>query len=80
NDDAIFILSVPVRYPEQKTGCSDLPKIKKPVDLGFVDFTRIEGRRRACHEECRLNRRLAEPIYIAVVPIVRVGRTCMLNA
>jgi uncharacterized protein len=55
-------------------------KIKKPVDLGFVDFTRIEGRRRACHEECRLNRRLAEPIYIAVVPIVRVGRTCMLNA
>ncbi|WP_143282089.1 alpha-hydroxy acid oxidase, partial [Caballeronia choica] len=25
NDDAIFILSVPVRYPEQKTGCSDLP-------------------------------------------------------
>jgi aminoglycoside phosphotransferase family enzyme/predicted kinase len=54
-------------------------KIKKPVDLGFVDFTRIEGRRRACREEYRLNRRLAKPIYVGVVPIVRVGRTYLLN-
>lgn len=55
-------------------------KIKKPVDLGFVDFTRLEGRRRACQEECQLNQRLVKPIYVGEVPIVRVGRTCVLSA
>jgi aminoglycoside phosphotransferase family enzyme/predicted kinase len=44
-------------------------KVKKPVDLGFVDFTSLELRRRACEEELRLNRRLAAEIYLAVVEI-----------
>jgi aminoglycoside phosphotransferase family enzyme/predicted kinase len=49
-------------------------KIKKPVDLGFVDFSRALARYRACEDECRLNRRLAPQIYLRVVPIVRRGR------
>jgi len=44
-------------------------KIKKPVDLGFVDFTTLALRRRYCEEELRLNRRLAPELYLAVVAI-----------
>ncbi|MGH2570934.1 MAG: AAA family ATPase, partial [bacterium] len=46
-------------------------KVKKPVDLGFLDFTTLELRRRCCEEEVRLNRRLAPEIYLGVVPVVR---------
>jgi hypothetical protein len=42
-------------------------KIKKPVNLGFVDFTSLEKRRFCCHEELRLNRRLAPQLYLDVV-------------
>jgi aminoglycoside phosphotransferase family enzyme/predicted kinase len=44
-------------------------KIKKPVDLGFLDFTTIEKRRHFCDEELRLNRRLAPELYIDVVEL-----------
>ena len=44
-------------------------KLKKPVDLGFVDFTTLERRRFFCDQELRLNRRLAPSLYLAVVPI-----------
>ncbi|MCL4798813.1 MAG: AAA family ATPase [Burkholderiales bacterium] len=44
-------------------------KIKKPVDLGFLDFTTLEARRRFCEEELRLNRRTAPGLYLEVVPI-----------
>lgn len=44
-------------------------KIKKPVDLGFLDFSTLDRRRRCCQEELRLNRRLAPELYLAVVPI-----------
>lgn len=50
------------------TGCYAY-KIKKPVDLGFVDFSTLERRQRFCLEEIRLNRRLAPEIYIEVVSI-----------
>jgi aminoglycoside phosphotransferase family enzyme/predicted kinase len=46
-------------------------KIKKPVDLGFLDFSTLEKRRHFCHEEVRLNRRLAPRVYRGVVPVVR---------
>jgi len=46
-------------------------KIKKPVDLGFLDFTTLERRRIDCEDEVRLNRRLAPSVYLGVVPIVR---------
>lgn len=44
-------------------------KIKKPVDLGFLDFTTLEKRLHFCREELRLNQRLAPDIYLDVVPI-----------
>lgn len=44
-------------------------KIKKPVNLGFLDFSTLEKRRFYCEEELRLNQRLAPEIYLAVVPI-----------
>ena len=44
-------------------------KIKKPVDLGFLDFTTLEKRWFFCQEELRLNLRLAPQLYLDVVPI-----------
>jgi len=44
-------------------------KIKKPVDLGFLDFSSLEKRRHYCQEEVRLNRRLAPEVYLDVVPV-----------
>src|SRR6266436_1727838 len=44
-------------------------KIKKPVALGFLDFSTLEKRRHFCEEEVRLNRRLAPAVYLGVVPI-----------
>ena len=44
-------------------------KIKKPLDLGFLDFSTLDKRLAACREEVRLNRRTAPDIYIGVVPI-----------
>lgn len=44
-------------------------KFKKPVNLGFLDFSTLEKRRFYCHEELRLNRRLAPQLYETVVPI-----------
>lgn len=44
-------------------------KLKKPVDLGFADFTSLDKRREACEAELRLNRRTAPELYEAVVAI-----------
>ena len=44
-------------------------KIKKPVNLGFLDFSTLEKRRFYCEQEWRLNRRLAEALYLGVVAI-----------
>ena len=44
-------------------------KLKKPVDLGFLDFSTLAARRGACEEEVRLNRRTAPQLYLGVVPI-----------
>ena len=44
-------------------------KIKKPVNLGFVDFSTLDLRRRYCEAELRLNRRFAPELYLDVVPI-----------
>lgn len=44
-------------------------KIKKAVDLGFLDFSALEKREYFCREELRLNRRLAPRYYMEVVSI-----------
>jgi len=48
-------------------------KVKKPVNLGFVDFSTPERRRHFCHEELRLNRRGAPEVYVDVVNICQNG-------
>ena len=49
----------------------DVFKVKKPVDLGFLNFGSREQRRAACEEEVRLNGRLAPGVYRGLVPITR---------
>ena len=44
-------------------------KIKKPLNLGFLDFSTLEQRHFYCTEELRLNRRLAPKDYLDVVAI-----------
>ena len=44
-------------------------KIKKPVDLGFLDYSTPEKRRFYCEEELRLNGRLSPDLYLEVVAI-----------
>lgn len=44
-------------------------KIKKPVNFGFLDFSSLSKREKACADELILNRRLAPEIYLNVLPI-----------
>ncbi len=41
-------------------------KLKKPLVLGFLDYGTRARRREMCHEEVRLNRRLADDLYLGV--------------
>ena len=46
-------------------------KLKKPLDFGFLDFRRLEDRRRFCRMEVDLNRRLSRGVYEGVVALHR---------
>ena len=46
-------------------------KVKRPVAYPFLDHRALGARGRSCVEEVRLNRRLTEGVYLAVVPIAR---------
>ncbi|MDR2877451.1 MAG: AAA family ATPase [Chromatiales bacterium] len=79
----IRALHDPARYPHPTRGVELIEthiswvlltgpyayKIKKPVDLGFLDFTTLALRRHYCEEELRLNRRFAAALYLDVVAI-----------
>jgi aminoglycoside phosphotransferase family enzyme len=53
-------------------------KIKKPVNLGYLDYTTLEKRHFFCLRELKLNRRLCPDAYLAVVPVVgEAGRFCI---
>ncbi|MFF9815336.1 AAA family ATPase [Streptomyces sp. NPDC014006] len=41
-------------------------KVKKPVDLGFLDNTTVTARRAACEREVALNRRFAPDVYLGL--------------
>ncbi|WP_171118667.1 MULTISPECIES: bifunctional aminoglycoside phosphotransferase/ATP-binding protein [Streptomyces] len=41
-------------------------KLKKPVDLGFLDYTTVTARRAACEREVALNRRFAPDVYLGL--------------
>jgi aminoglycoside phosphotransferase family enzyme len=46
-------------------------KVKKPVNLGYLDYTTLEKRRFFCQREVELNRRLCPEAYLGVVPVVK---------
>ena len=46
-------------------------KVKKPVNLGFLDFSTLEKRCHFCRRELELNRRLCPDVYLDVIPINR---------
>jgi aminoglycoside phosphotransferase family enzyme/gluconate kinase len=48
-------------------------KLKKPVNLGFLDFSTLEKRKHFTHEELRLNQKGASELYLQVLPITLLG-------
>src|SRR4030095_7828203 len=45
-------------------------KLKKPVDFGFLDYTTLNKRLKACEDEIRLNRRLCAETYIGLGRVI----------
>lgn len=52
-------------------GADEALKLKKPVDLGFLDFTRIEDRARLTQHEYALNAPHAPGLYLGALPVTR---------
>ena len=46
-------------------------KVKKPVNLGYLNYTTLDRRQFYCQKEVELNRRLCPEVYLEVVPITR---------
>lgn len=81
--DLIAALMEPGAYPEPTGAVSLIQthiswvfitdnyayKVKKPLDLGFLNFTTLRRRHYYLHQELLLNRRLCPEIYLAVLPI-----------
>jgi uncharacterized protein len=44
-------------------------KVKKPVNLGFLDFSTLQKRCHFCRREIELNRRLCPDVYLEVLPL-----------
>ena len=84
-NDLLAFLSRPEFFPEKPANVEirqthisivaiaspNVYKIKKPLDLGFLNFSTLEKRRHFCVEEVRLNRRLTQGVYLGIVPIAR---------
>jgi aminoglycoside phosphotransferase family enzyme len=49
-------------------------KLKKPVQFAYLDFSTLGRREAACRAELKLNRRLAEDVYLDVAPLIRTQR------
>ena len=54
-------------------------KVKKTLDLGFLDFSTLQKRHHYCNEELRLNRRLCPELYHSVVPVVRSENSFLMD-
>lgn len=55
-------------------------KLKKPLNLGFLDFSTLEKRHHFCQEEVRLNQRFTSGIYLGVVELRQQnGKICFGN-
>jgi uncharacterized protein len=84
-DRLISFLESPASYPHRPAGVRVIQthiswvfiaspfvfKVKKPLNLGFLDFSTLEKRRYFCQREVELNRRLAQETYLDVVPIYK---------
>ncbi len=46
-------------------------KVKKPVDLGYLDYTTLDKRQFYCQQEVELNRRLCPDTYLGVVAVTK---------
>jgi aminoglycoside phosphotransferase family enzyme len=55
-------------------------KVRKAVDLGFLDLTTRRERNADCVREIQLNRRLAPDVYLGVAPLVRGPCSFVLGA
>jgi len=93
-DEKVAFLSRPEAYPDRSARVETKQthmswvfltenqawKLKKPVCTEYLDFSTPEARRRDCHMEVRLNRRLASDVYNGVVPLtLRNGRDLQLG-
>lgn len=54
-------------------------KVKKPMDFGFLNFTELAQRKHFCEEEIRLNKRLADAVYLQTVKITGTEDNPALN-
>ena len=54
-------------------------KFKKPVDLGFLNFSTLKKRKHYCEEELRLNRRHAAELYQDVIMITGDEQSPVIN-
>lgn len=54
-------------------------KLKKPVRYPYLDFSTLAAREFYCHEEVRLNQRLAPGVYLGVVALSRCDGRLALN-
>lgn len=51
-------------------------KVKKPVNLGFLDFSTLQKRKYFCEREIKLNSRLCEDTYLSVEEIYEKAGLC----
>jgi len=54
-------------------------KVKKAVNLGYLDYTTLEKRRFYCQRELELNQRLCPDVYLNVLPITKDGGAIVLG-
>jgi aminoglycoside phosphotransferase family enzyme len=54
-------------------------KIKKPVDFGFLDYSTLPLRNKACEAEVLLNSRLSRNVYLGTAAIHRQGELFSLS-
>jgi uncharacterized protein len=55
-------------------------KVKKAVNLGFLDFSTLEKRHHFCQRELELNQRLCPETYLGVIPIYKSGTSFSFDA
>lgn len=53
----------------------DVYKLRRPINLGYLDFSTLEKRRIDCEAEVRLNARGCPGLHLGVEPVVRQGRS-----